>query len=152
MAEGDRNTRYYHTKTLCRRRRNRISMLKNSVGVWVDDEEGVVGLIQDYYTSLFWEKRANRGWLSTKQGWGVVRMNELENLGREVNGEEVKRAFFQMGAFKAPGGDGFPAAFYQHNWHTVGNLVTQFVKELWDDPTRIDKVNDTLLVLILKVD
>ncbi|KAJ9182323.1 hypothetical protein P3X46_006327 [Hevea brasiliensis] len=34
---GDRNTAYFHMKTVCRRRRNRVEMLKNGDGVWVED-------------------------------------------------------------------------------------------------------------------
>ena len=34
---GDRNTRFFHQKTIHRRRVNRIVMLKNNSGEWVQD-------------------------------------------------------------------------------------------------------------------
>ena len=37
--------------------------------------------------------------------------------------EEVDKAIQQMHLSKAPGPDGFPAAFYQKYWHTVGSKV-----------------------------
>ena len=33
---GDRNTKYYHTSTIVRRKRNKIEMLKDEDGRWVD--------------------------------------------------------------------------------------------------------------------
>ncbi|CAM8882149.1 unnamed protein product [Rhodiola kirilowii] len=38
---------------------------------------------------------------------------------------EVKRALFQMHPTKAPGLDGFSAAFFQNNWQIVGRDVTR---------------------------
>jgi hypothetical protein len=35
LQDGDRNTRYYHLKTVSRRRRNNIIMLKNDSGLKV---------------------------------------------------------------------------------------------------------------------
>ncbi|MCH83403.1 hypothetical protein A2U01_0004223, partial [Trifolium medium] len=39
LMDGDRNTRYYHLKTVNRRRRNNIVMLKDVNGSWVEDSE-----------------------------------------------------------------------------------------------------------------
>ena len=65
LGEGVRNTRYYHTKTMCRRRRNKISMIKNGEGMWVEEEEGIVSLFQDFYVDLFREEKDERDWLNT---------------------------------------------------------------------------------------
>lgn len=35
IAMGDRNTTYFHTSTIIRRRRNRIEMLQNDAGLWI---------------------------------------------------------------------------------------------------------------------
>ena len=40
-AFGDRNTSFFHTSTVVRRHRNRIRAIKNNVGEWITDEEGV---------------------------------------------------------------------------------------------------------------
>ncbi|KAK4283882.1 hypothetical protein QN277_000786 [Acacia crassicarpa] len=39
ISMGDQNTRFYHLKAKVRRHRNKVSMLKNQRGVWVDDVE-----------------------------------------------------------------------------------------------------------------
>jgi hypothetical protein len=38
IKDGDRNTRYYHVKTVTRRRRNKIMMLRNEQNEWINDE------------------------------------------------------------------------------------------------------------------
>ena len=40
-AYGDSNTSFFHVSMLVRRHRNKIRMLKNSVGEWITNEEGV---------------------------------------------------------------------------------------------------------------
>lgn len=37
MMAGDRNTSFFHTSTVIRRRRNRIETLRNEEGVWLSD-------------------------------------------------------------------------------------------------------------------
>ena len=44
LVEVDRNTSFYHTSALVRRRRNRISCLKESVGNWIQGE-GEIAII-----------------------------------------------------------------------------------------------------------
>lgn len=56
-----------------------------------------------------------------------------------------------MGPFKASGIDGLHAVFFQSQWDIVGTSVCDFVKDVFSNPSRINSVNQTLLVLILKV-
>jgi hypothetical protein len=75
-----------------------------------------------------------------------------EKLLRPFTGAEVKEALFQMFPTKAPGPDGFPAHFFQRHWELCGTQVTSAVLRILrgdDDPKLI---NDTILVLIPKVD
>lgn len=46
------------------------------------------------------------------QGWGEVNEAKLRKVGMEINGEEIRKAFFQIVGFKAPGCDGSSAVFY----------------------------------------
>jgi hypothetical protein len=39
LADGNRNARYYHLKTVSRRRRNNVIMLRDDQGEWIDDNE-----------------------------------------------------------------------------------------------------------------
>lgn len=53
LTEGDRNTKYYHLKTINRRRRNRILMLRNGDGQWIDDVDALKGMVNNFYKDLF---------------------------------------------------------------------------------------------------
>ena len=41
INEGDHNTKYYYIKTIIRRRRNRIKMLRDSKGRLLENDEGI---------------------------------------------------------------------------------------------------------------
>ena len=53
LIQGDRNTRFFHTSTLIRKRRNKIVYLKNNQGNWVHDENEIVALIRNGFINLF---------------------------------------------------------------------------------------------------
>lgn len=53
LADGDRNTKYYHLKTITKRRKNKISMLKDGNGKYVEDEDQLKSMINEYFKKLF---------------------------------------------------------------------------------------------------
>lgn len=115
LRSGDRNTKYYHLKVMGRRRWNKIHMLKNERGIWVDEKEELVEMVKSYFVDLFTEEKVAKEWVVTEQRWGLVEKERLEAVGRSLNREEVTRDLFSMDAFKAPGEDGFPAGFFQRS-------------------------------------
>ncbi|KAF7813509.1 ribonuclease H [Senna tora] len=70
LAEGDRNTRYYHIKTIARRRKNKIAMLRVD-GNWVQDEVQLVEHARRFFTNLYLEENFDRAELCTKYGRGA---------------------------------------------------------------------------------
>jgi hypothetical protein len=65
LTDGDRNTKYYHLKTVNRRRRNNIVMLKDGHGQWVDDVKQLQKLANDFYRNLFTNNHLSRDWHQT---------------------------------------------------------------------------------------
>ncbi|XP_045791653.1 uncharacterized protein LOC123886374 [Trifolium pratense] len=55
ITDGDRNTKYYHSKTIVRRRRNKIISLRNEDRTWVDDPERLKDLVRKFFINLFKE-------------------------------------------------------------------------------------------------
>jgi hypothetical protein len=53
LKDGDRNTRYYHLKTTHRHKRNNIVMLRMASGEWVDDQQELQSMVNEYYQHLF---------------------------------------------------------------------------------------------------
>ncbi|MCH90244.1 RNA-directed DNA polymerase (Reverse transcriptase), partial [Trifolium medium] len=152
LKDGDRNTRYYHLKTVNRRRRNNVIMLKNESGQWVDDVVQLQNLATDFYKKLFADNQINRQWHNTSVTYPMLDTLMMNKLAAPICVEEVKKAVFSMHPWKAPGPDGFPARFYQKSWEIVGETVYKFVENVWQNPSAISDVNKTDICLIPKID
>ncbi|XP_061343129.1 uncharacterized protein LOC133289246 [Gastrolobium bilobum] len=55
IRDGDRNTTYYHTTAVIRRRRNKIGALKNDLGIWIRKEHILKEMATNFYKDLFSE-------------------------------------------------------------------------------------------------
>lgn len=53
IAHGDRNTKFFHTSTIIRRRRNRINMLKDDERRWISNALDLESLAVGYYRRLY---------------------------------------------------------------------------------------------------
>jgi hypothetical protein len=58
----------------------------------------------------------------------VVTEEMNESLCRQFSAEEISDALFQIGPLKAPGPDGFPRRFFQHNWAVLKEDVINAVQ------------------------
>ncbi|PNX94494.1 ribonuclease H, partial [Trifolium pratense] len=152
LVDGDRNTRYYHLKTITRRRQNKILMLRDSNGEWIEDADALKQMANDFYKALFSNNEHDVQWQPTNISFPRLSDDEVQEISGEIDDEEIKRAVFSMSPWKAPGPDGFPAGFYQKSWNIVGNSVCDFVKHIWYNPLLLREVNCTDICLIPKVD
>lgn len=152
VTDGDRNTAFYHAKTITRRRRNRVSTLKNENGEWIEGDREVGQLVHRMLSSLFTEEQPNRVWITTEHSWPSIDPSMWDHACAEITNEDIKAAMFSIGGLKAPGIDGYPAIFFQKNWDTVGHGVCQIVSEMWHSPPTIYEVNQTLITLIPKTE
>ncbi|KAI9119110.1 hypothetical protein K1719_009785 [Acacia pycnantha] len=53
LCLGDRNTNYYHMKTLLRRKKRFISKLKQADGSWVSDDDHLSNLARQFFMDLY---------------------------------------------------------------------------------------------------
>ncbi|CAA7012923.1 unnamed protein product [Microthlaspi erraticum] len=152
IALGDRNTSFFHTSTVIRRRRNRIEMLKNDEGNWVTEGPELESLAIEYYKRLYSlddvELVVNKLPL---EGFPRLSGEERMSLDKPFLPSEVEEAIKRMGRFKAPGPDGFQPVFYQSCWDVVRDSVIRFVLEFFATGQLPQDTNDALLVLIGKV-
>ncbi|XP_061368484.1 uncharacterized protein LOC133311446 [Gastrolobium bilobum] len=149
---GDRNTRFYHTRTLIRRKRNRILKLQNNGSGWVTGEENLIELARNFFYNLFKEDMPIAEWNQTGFSWPVLSKEDRDLLFLDISFEEVRKAFFQMPPLKAPGPDGFPALFYHKNWDLIKDQVFKSMKCYLKNPDQIKEINHTLLALIPKIE
>ncbi|KAF7827191.1 ribonuclease H [Senna tora] len=67
--------------------------------------------------------------------------SSLNRIQAPISDEEVKRAVFSIGAFKAPGPDGFQAIFFHSQWHIVGKSVCSLIKNIFTETALIAEIN-----------
>ncbi|XP_031127426.1 uncharacterized protein LOC116029515 [Ipomoea triloba] len=119
---GDVNSRFFHNSVKGRRQRNFINHLRDEYGNLVSDERGMGAVALHYFRGLFsaveGDRRAVVGCLER-------RVSDVQNqeLVRDFSHAEVREALFAMHPDKSPGPDGLSPAFFQLNWHTLGNEV-----------------------------
>ncbi|XP_059658547.1 uncharacterized protein LOC132304855 [Cornus florida] len=111
LKEGDKNSKFFHAKTQQRRKRNPISGLENSKGVWCEDDHQVCHIILTYFQDLY-KPEQDYDFNNFLQATTSLIL-EVDNLMRLGTEEELKDALFAMDSLKAPGPDGFSPLFFQ---------------------------------------
>lgn len=96
LQDGDRNTRYYHVKATKRKRRNRIHMLRNNDGIWIEDEKQLKSLVIDFFKRLFCGEGAREVHQAMRYGFKRIDSTTIASLEQELSVEEIKGALFQM--------------------------------------------------------
>ena len=93
LIQGDRNTRFFHTSTLIRKRRNNIVYLKNNQGNWVHDENEIVALIRNGFINLF----STRAVSALRNAWSLstwlsfIDDEDVSMLNANLTRQEVKK-------------------------------------------------------------
>jgi hypothetical protein len=152
LKHGDSNTNFFHNYANARRKKNTIKYLVDDAGVKWEDPDGMSNLIKFYFEGLFTSEVSvpNNEVLDKVQRKVTADMNT--NLLAPFSVAEVKKAMFQIGDFKAPGPDGLHAAFYKRFWPMLGDDLTKEVLEAVNTGIIPEGWNDTITVLIPKVD
>lgn len=120
LRDGDKNTRYFHSRASQRRRKNHIAGVEDETGLWIGEDQGMEICFINYFQQLFSISAPTNIDEVLEAMSPVVTNNMNTSLLREVSFVEIKEVVFQLGAWKASGPDGFPALFYQTFWSTVG--------------------------------
>lgn len=86
-------------------------------------------MVNSFYKDLFSDPALDVPWVQFHLSFPRIEQNLLDALGQDISEVEVKKALFDMDAWKAPGPDGFPAGFYQGSWEVVAQSLFDFAKE-----------------------
>ncbi|KAL8159786.1 hypothetical protein V2J09_001323 [Rumex salicifolius] len=140
---GDRNTAYFHASTIIRRRRKYVLALKDHAENWV--------VVKSELEELSLPPDASRMNLP-RGGFPSIHSTDLLRLGEPITDEEIRAAFYKMGAYKAPGIDRFQPVFYQKCWNVVRESVCTFIRDFFSTGCLPPEANETLIHLIGKVD
>lgn len=149
LREGNRNTKYFHARATERKKKNSFEQLRNKEGVWCNWENGLQGVISDYFSELYTSQASDSSLILNYLPRAVSDEDNMELL-RGFTREEVREAVFDMGAEKSPGDDGLNPGFFQRFWNIIGSDVADFCISCIASGRIPDEVNTTLLVLIPK--
>ena len=113
LRDGDRNTRFFHSKASQHRWQNYITKLHNANGGWCSGQAQVNATIIDFYQNLFTLGSPSNfeEVIETIPHVETDVMNDM--LMVEFHIQEVEIALKQMAPLKALGLDGMPPLFYQ---------------------------------------
>lgn len=80
-----------------------------------------------------------------------LKEEEIQFMNKPDSNEEIRSTLFDMGLLRAPDNDGFHALFFQSQWDHVGASVCTWVKKIFVGECIDPEFNNTLVVLIPKV-
>ncbi len=113
VVDGDRNTKFFHTSTIMRKRFNKIVRLQNSVGEWLKSSDLFRNHIQSGFIDLFSSSHISSiprfcpPTLAPR-----VSMEESLALIAPITLSDVKLSLWSFKPFKAPSPDGLPPGFF----------------------------------------
>jgi len=120
LAEGDKNTRFFHLRASRRRRRNKITKLKKADGEFTADEQEMRAVTMDFYENLFRSEGVHNmdAVLDTVPSKVTPDMNN--KLLMPFTEAEVKEALFSDVPHKGPRTRWLPGIFFSN---AIGNYV-----------------------------
>ncbi|KAA3482563.1 LINE-type retrotransposon LIb DNA [Gossypium australe] len=146
---GDRNTNFFHSRTIKRRKFNRITTLRIDNEEWCSDQNTLQNKAVEFFGKLYGEVPiVSRD--DPNNSFSCLKPPEITFLNTAVSNEEIKKALFDMAPLKALGSDGFHALFFQSQWDILGEDVCQWVKGIFEGKMIEPELNNTLIVLIPK--
>ncbi|XP_022568759.2 uncharacterized protein LOC111211768 [Brassica napus] len=151
LSLGDRNTGYFHAVSKNRKRINAFSVIENSEGEPVYQEDQIGRVIVDYFQQLFTSMGGDREETVNYALSPMITAETNEELIRIPSALEIKEAVFYVHAHKAPGPDGFSASFFHTNWENIGAEIEKEIQEFFMTDKLPDKINETHIRLISKI-
>ncbi|KAG5548914.1 hypothetical protein RHGRI_014320 [Rhododendron griersonianum] len=151
---GDQCTSFFFKSINNSRNRNRISSLVLEDGSVTHDIELVKHTFISYYTNLLGTKHLTDYSGSSRVDQLVTRrLSHSQSLDMviEVTDKEIKDTFSSLNPQKAPGPDGYNAAFFQKAWPVIGHEVTSAVKLFFRSGQLLKKANATSVALVPKI-
>ena len=147
LIDGDKNSRYFHSRANQKHQRNKILGVQDSSGAWINQPEGIVEAFTTFYQQLFKSSNPSLGLNSMVK---VVTNDMNAKLSQDFMEWEVEVALKQMASLKALSLDGMPPLFYQNYWSFVGNNVTKTILSYLNLATLPHPLNHTFITLIAK--
>ncbi|XP_056690476.1 uncharacterized protein [Spinacia oleracea] len=131
LVDGDKNTPYFHKSVLIRRKKNKNISLNSEVGEAISDPIKLADHIKSYFEKLF-----TSSFVSSNAIWNPIPIDVLPR-GITLSASaipiecEIWKVVSKMGAFKAPGPDGYHSFFYKKFWETIRGDLVPFIQSIF---------------------
>lgn len=146
-----RNTKFFHTSTLNRRRRNNISSPQKD-GTLLYSQPKIKEAIIFFYTTLFTTRHlsAKLRCQSNPSNFCSISSSNHSILDSIPSMGEVRNVVFSFKPFKAPGPNGMLPFMYQKYWDTMAPLLSDFRTSTFTFNSIDSRTNSTYICFILK--
>ncbi|KAL4295337.1 hypothetical protein GQ457_12G000220 [Hibiscus cannabinus] len=152
LSAGDQNTSFFHAKASARKRKNAILGLYDCDGRWQTSTAEVLRVASDYFGSLFSATPPVDAPAFLEHITPSVSADMNSGLLASFTAEEVIAAFRDINPRKSPGIDGLPSGFFRQHWDLLGEDFVSLCLDLLRGNIDMASVNETVIVLIPKVD
>lgn len=143
------NSRFFHVKALNHRHKNRLTSLKNAMGLNLDGDL-LDNHIVDNFQNLF-SSNTEPGWMDfLSRIESRVDETVSANISHDFTNSEIFSALKQMYPTKALGLDGMPPLFFQNHWHIIGPSITKSLLLALNLGHFPNDLNCTFITVILK--
>ncbi|VFQ95756.1 unnamed protein product [Cuscuta campestris] len=151
LMNSDRCTSYFHSIVKKNRRKNTVGFLVREDGSKTTSKDEVANIFVDFFTTLFGTTSPVEPIELEILTTGTrVPSSAQSSLLASVTPEEVREAVFDIGNDKAPGPDGYTAAFFKDQWAVVGRDIYEAVLEFFTSGKLLRQINHAMIVLIPK--
>ena len=131
LLHGDRNTDFFHPKTIAQRRKNRIEVIRDCSGNWLYEEEEIKRHAMGYFSDLFKSESATYQNYLVPNLFPALESYDVDSAAAPLLREEIKSTVFSMKPLKTPGTDGLHAIFYQSQWPVVGPSFCRLIEDIF---------------------
>jgi hypothetical protein len=146
----DLNTRFFHTSTIIKRRRNAIDFLKLPSGVWSSERQDIGNCFTSHFKNVFNSSVPNLDEDLMSLFDNCIFPKENASICEIPMEQEIFSALSKIGSTKAPGLDGFTALFYKKYWNIVKDAVLSSVWDFFGKNHLLKEQNRTSIALIPK--
>jgi hypothetical protein len=116
LREGDRNTKFFHSKAVWRARKNKVKQIIDDSGVVHTEQQSMGNLVSDYFQNIFTSDPS----IDPTPVLELVECKVTEDMNSKLcadfSDKEIADALFQIGPFKAQG----LTASQQGSFNTIG--------------------------------
>lgn len=143
----------FHNSTLNNRALNRISKIKNEIGIMEEDPSKIVEVLVNFYKNTMNNFNCSNWNAQEKILEAIPELLMPEDnviLNKQFTLDEIKKSLFNLTLDKSPGPDGFQAFFFQKCWDIMGIEIWKEIEASRNAGSILSKINHTFLTLIPK--